>query len=88
MLNHEINAIVENLKSQWMVFRNKARRADQPVAATEEQLVRRLAVQLAESTLIPVSDSSLERQIANESNRVLIYEDRELLVGYLSDYCT
>lgn len=81
MSNPEINAIVENLTSQWLAFRNNAKRADRPVVAKEERFIRRLATQLAEARLIPVSDNNLERQIARESNRVLIYEERELLVG-------
>ncbi|KAJ2958582.1 hypothetical protein NQZ79_g5848 [Umbelopsis isabellina] len=79
MSNPEINAIVENLTSQWLAFRNNAKRADRPVVAKEERFIRRLATQLAEARLVPVSDNNLERQIARESNRVLIYEERELL---------
>ncbi|KAG2178839.1 hypothetical protein INT43_001685 [Umbelopsis isabellina] len=66
MSKPEINAIVENLSSKWLAFRNNAKRADRAVAANEEQFTRRLANQLAKASLIPVSDNNLERQIARE----------------------
>ncbi|CAO3688411.1 unnamed protein product [Umbelopsis vinacea] len=44
-----------------------------------EKFVRHLAAQLTNDNLTPVSNNSFEQQLARESARVLIYEDRELL---------
>lgn len=77
---HRIRAIAESLQQQWLTLPRNKRSANIPVHKEDETLVRQLAAQLSNANLIPVSNNAFEQQLVKESKRVLIYEDRNLLV--------
>jgi hypothetical protein len=86
MREYQILAISASLQLQWLSLPRNKHAASTPVTSEQEVLVRQLAAQLTDANLIPVSNNVFEQQLARESNRVLVYEDRELLVcTYLND---
>jgi hypothetical protein len=80
MQENQILAIAEPLQRQWLALPKNKRAANTPVSSEDEKLVRQLAAQLTDASLIPVSNNAFEQQLAKESKRVLVYEDRDLLV--------
>ncbi|KAH8554245.1 hypothetical protein BGW37DRAFT_483980 [Umbelopsis sp. PMI_123] len=79
MRENQILAISASLQLQWLSLPRNKHAASTPVTSEQEVLVRQLAAQLTDANLIPVSNNVFEQQLARESNRVLVYEDRELL---------
>ena len=77
---NQILAIAESLQHQWLTLPRNKRSANTPVSTEDEALVRQLAAQLTTANLVPVSNNAFEQQLAKESKRVLVYEDRNLLV--------
>ncbi|KAI8583489.1 hypothetical protein K450DRAFT_169480 [Umbelopsis ramanniana AG] len=79
MQKNQILAIAESLQRQWLALPRNKRAENLSVSSEDEKLVRQLAAQLTDASLIPVSNNAFERQLAKESKRVLVYEDRDLL---------
>jgi hypothetical protein len=81
MNDHLILTIAETLTRQWAELPRNKHAAHAPMELEHEKFVRHLAAQLTNDNLTPLTNNSFEQQLARESARVLIYEDRELLVS-------
>jgi hypothetical protein len=80
MQQDEIQAIAQSLQAQWTAVRRTKRAVNTSNESTQIEFVRHLASQLNDAVRIGVSSNSFEQQLVRESNRVRVYEDRELLV--------